>query len=60
MAGGINLGGSPTLQFIGNPSGIYTIVPGKAYDTLYERIPAVTSQDVKIPDPYIVTAYVGE
>lgn len=60
MAGGINLGGSPTLQFIGNPSGIYTIVPGKTYDTLYERIPAVTSQDVKIPDPYIITAYVGE
>lgn len=57
---GIFLGGSATLQFIGNPSGIYTIVPGKLYDTLYERIPAVTSQDVKIPDPYIITAYIGE
>lgn len=57
---GIFLGGTSTLQFIGNPSGIYTIVPGKLYDTLYERIPAVTSQDVKIPDPYIITAYIGE
>lgn len=57
---GIFLGGTSTLQFIGNPSGIYTIVPGKAYDTLYERIPAVTSQNVKIPDPFITTAYVGE
>lgn len=60
MSGGIDLGGSPTIQYIGDPSGIYTIVPGKTYDTLYERIPSVTSQDVKIPDPYIVTAYVGE
>lgn len=57
---GIFLGGTSALQFIGNPSGIYTIVPGKAYDTLYERIPAVTSQNVKIPDPSITTAYVGE
>lgn len=57
---GIFLGGSATLQFIGNPSGIYTLVPGKAYDTLYERIPTVTSQDVKIPDPFIQTAYYGE
>lgn len=57
---GIFLGGSAPLQFIGNPSGIYTLVPGKAYDTLYERIPTVTSQDVKIPDPFIKTAYYGE
>lgn len=57
---GIFLGGTSPLQFIGNPSGIYTVVPGKTYDTLYERIPTVTSQDVKIPDPTIVTAYVGE
>lgn len=57
---GIFLGGTATLQFIGNPSGIYTLVPGKAYDTLYERIPTVTSQDVKIPDPFIKTAYFGE
>ena len=57
---GIFLGGTSALQFIGNPSGIYTLVPGKAYDTLYERIPTVTSQDVKIPDPFIITAYVGE
>jgi len=57
---GIFLGGASPLQFIGNPSGIYTIVPGKTHDTLYERIPAVTSQNVKIPDPSIITAYVGE
>ena len=60
ITAGIFLGGSAPLQFIGNPSGIYTLVPGKAYDTLYERIPTVTSQDVKIPDPFIKTAYFGE
>lgn len=60
ITAGIFLGGTATLQFIGNPSGIYTLVPGKAYDTLYERIPTVTSQDVKIPDPFIKTAYFGE
>ena len=57
---GIYLGGTATLQFIGDPSGIYTLVPGKLYDTLYERTPAAGSQDVKIPDPYIVTSYIGE
>lgn len=57
---GIYLGGTSALQFIGNPSGIYTLVPGKTTDTLYERIPAVTSQEVAIPDPHIITAYVGE
>jgi hypothetical protein len=57
---GINLGGTPILQFIVNPSGIYTIVPGKTNDTLYDRIPAVTSQVVKIPDPYVKTAFIGE
>ena len=58
--GGIDLGGEATLQFIGDPSGIYTLVPGKTNDTLYERIPAPTSQVVKIPDPYLRTAFLGE
>lgn len=60
IGAGINLGGTPTLQFIGNPSGIYTLVPGKTNDTLYERIPAATTQNVKIPDPLIKTAFLGD
>lgn len=60
MVGGIDLGGTPTLQFIGNPSGIYTLVQGKTNDTLLERIPASGTQDVKIPDPFIKTAFFGE
>jgi hypothetical protein len=60
IGSGMDLGGAAIIQAIGNPSGIYTLVSGQAYDTLYERIPVVSSQDVKIPDPFIKTAFVGE
>lgn len=43
--------------FIGDPSGIYTIVPNKRHDTLYERTD-VDSIDVKIPDPFVKTSFV--
>lgn len=61
MSGGFNLGGSPTIQLIGDPAGIYTLVPGKTHDTLYERnAGSLTEQDVKIPDPFIKTAFFGD
>lgn len=61
MSGGFDLGGSPTIQLLGNPSGIYTLVPNKTHDTLYERnAGSLTEQDVKIPDPFIKTAFVGD
>lgn len=58
-SGGIDLGGTASFVFIGDPSGIYTLVPGKTHDTLYERTD-VDSVDVAIPNPFIETAYVPE
>lgn len=54
--GGIDLGGAAVIQFVTNPAGIYTLVPGKLHDTLYS---GATSVDVKIPDPTFKTAYLG-
>ena len=49
------------IQLIGDPSGIYTLVKDKRYDTLYERnAGVVTTQDVKIPDPFIRTLLLGK
>lgn len=58
--GGFNLGGAATMVFIQNPSGIYTLVKNKRHDTLYERMTGITSVDMKIPDPFIRTGFVGE
>lgn len=58
--GGFNLGGTATMVFIQNPSGIYTLVKNKRHDTLYERMTGITSVDVKIPDPFVRTGFVGE
>lgn len=60
ITGGIDFGGSPTLQFIGNPSGIYTLIRGQHFDKLYERIPAPATQDVNIPDPFGKIGYIGD
>lgn len=46
-----------SVIFISDPSGIYTLVPDKTHDTLYNRVDT-TSVDVKIPDPFIKTALV--
>lgn len=60
-ARGVDLGGAATLQLVVNPSGIYTLVKDKTNDTLYERVGGVaTSQDVKIPDPFIKSAFFGD
>lgn len=57
---GVDVGGAATIQFIGNPSGIYTLVPDSTHDELIERIPTVTTQNVKIPNPKIRFGYVGD
>ena len=57
-SGGIEFGGTAIMVFIYNPSGIYTLVPGKTHDTLYERISGIDSQNIKIPDPFIKTGYI--
>ncbi len=49
------------MQVVGDPSGIYVLVPGKTDDTLYERAAGVTtSQDVAIPRPSGKVTYVPE
>lgn len=60
--GGFALGGSSLEDavFIMNPSGIYTLVEDKTHDTLYERMTGITTQNVKIPDPFVKTGFVGE
>jgi hypothetical protein len=58
-SGGIDFGGSAITLFIGDPSGIYTLVPDKKHDTLYERTD-VDSINVKIPNPFIVTGFLGK
>jgi hypothetical protein len=60
MSGGIDLGGTMVVQALTDPSGVYTLVPGKRSDTLYDRIPTEITVEVKIPDPYVKTAFVGE
>jgi hypothetical protein len=55
----INIGGAATFVFIGSPSGIYTLIPGQTHDTLYDRTGQI-SIDVKIPNPFIETGYLGQ
>ena len=53
------VGGGTPIVLIRDPSGIYTLVPGKTNDTLLDRLPAVVEIDVEIPDPTFKTGYVG-
>jgi hypothetical protein len=39
-------------------SGIYTLVPGKTDDTVYDRQAGQTSVDLAIPDPTGKTGFV--
>lgn len=57
---GVDVGGAAFIQVIGDPSGIYTLTPGLRHDTLIERTPSVTTQDVKIPNPKVRFGFVGD
>lgn len=57
-SGGVDFGGASTIVYIGNASGIYTLVENKDRDTLYDRI-LNTTVDVKIPDPFAKTGHIG-
>jgi hypothetical protein len=46
---------NPTQDF----SGIYTLVPGKLTDTMYDKIGGQLSIDMTIPDPLFKTGYIG-
>lgn len=60
MDGGIDFGGAPSIAMIVNPSGIYGLIPNLTHDVLYERIPTITSVNVKIPDPFAKTGFLPE
>lgn len=57
--GGLTLDGSTTLTMLKNVSGIYTLVPGKTNDTMYDRQTGQSSVDMKIPNPTAKTGYIG-
>lgn len=48
------------MAFITDPSGIYGLIPNKTHDTLYNRNAEQTSINMKIPDPFIRTAFFPE
>lgn len=58
-SGGMVFDGVATVVLISDPSGLYTLVEGKRHDTLYNRAgdPFI---DVKIPNPFGKTGFVGE
>jgi hypothetical protein len=55
-SGGIDIGGTAIVIFMGDPSGIYTVIEGKTHDTLYQRT-SVDHIDMPIPNPYGITGY---
>lgn len=57
FSGSVPLGTLNILQI--NASGIYTLVPGKTNDTLYDNDSAPETMDVMIPSPFIKTGFVG-
>lgn len=57
--GGLTLGGSTPTTLLRDISGIYTLVTDKRNDTLIDRQTGVASVEIKIPDPFIKTGYIG-
>lgn len=58
--GGLVLGGAAAFTIIKDASGVYTLVPGQAHDSLVDRNTAPSGTvNVKIPDPTWKTGYLG-
>jgi hypothetical protein len=57
--GGIELNGGATILTLQDVSGIYTLIPDKLTDTLYDRVTGQTNVDVAIPNPLFKTGYIG-
>lgn len=57
--GGLILGDTNPITVLKDVSGIYTLVPGKHTDTLYDRQTEQTSVEMEIPDPTFKTGYIG-
>lgn len=58
FSGFVPLGNFPTINFT-NATGIYKLVPGQAYDTLYNQDNPPETINVKIPDPFAKTGFIG-
>lgn len=58
FSGSVTLGRLITIYFL-SATGIYTLVPGKANDTLYVEDNPGDTIDVKIPNPFFKTGYIG-
>jgi len=58
-SGGVEVNGAAVLVLSVNASGIYTLIPNKTDDTLYQRASSEDTIDVKIPNPFVKTAYLG-
>lgn len=63
LGNGVQFSGSVTLGtltiLVTNGSGIYTLVLNKTDDTLYSSLRDGTTYDVKIPNPFIKTGFIG-
>jgi hypothetical protein len=57
FSGSYPLGGLIILTT--NASGIYTLTSGKSADTLYSSLRDGTTYDVKIPNPFAKTGFIG-
>ncbi len=58
FSGSVDLGKLVTIFFL-NATGIYTLVPGKTNDTIYDNAEPGTTVDVKIPNPTFKTGFIG-
>lgn len=59
-SGGFAMGSSAIVVILGDASGIYTLSTSATHDTLYQRSGGAATQNVAIPEPFIITAYVGD
>lgn len=57
FSGSVSLGSLTVLTT--NGSGIYVLTPGATHDTLYSSLRDGTTRNVKIPNPFIKTGFIG-
>ena len=58
FSGSVDLGPLITIFFL-NATGIYTLVPGRTHDTIYNNDNPEETIDVKIPNPFFKTGFIG-
>lgn len=50
---------TPFVITLADASGIYSLTPGKTNDTVYDNVNPPETIDVKIPNPFIKTGFIG-